>query len=101
MPPDLVKQPPVADAQQLRRPFAVPPRLAQRATDGLHLRLVAEKSQRKIPCLRKLRPRFHDRLRRLGGLHAVRFACHLRLDFIHIHRIATLKTWVVKQRLHG
>jgi len=43
---DLVQQSAVADAQQLSRPFAIPPSPPESAADGNDLRFIAEAAQR-------------------------------------------------------
>jgi hypothetical protein len=48
MPPDLVQQSPIADAQQSCRPLPVPSGLVQRAADCVHLCFVAEDAQRPL-----------------------------------------------------
>ncbi len=45
---NLVQQSPVADAQQLRRPLAIPSRVFEGAADGMDLRLITEAAERQF-----------------------------------------------------
>lgn len=48
MPPDLVQQAPITDAQQSSGPLPVPSRFVQSAADRIHLGFVAEHAQRPL-----------------------------------------------------
>jgi hypothetical protein len=48
MPPDLVQQPAITDAQQSSGPLAVPSCFVQSAADRIHLRFIAEDAQRPL-----------------------------------------------------